>query len=301
VTTLALPSDTPFTWPMARAAGCTRYRLEQLTSNGEIRKVLHNVYVDASVPDTVESRVRALALVMSEHVVIRDRTAAWLWGVDTFEYRELEILPPLEASALRNRCRPRSAGVVGGVRDLSYRDVVRLDGIAVTTPLRTALDLACHLPRRSGLAALDGFMRVHGLTHDEMKRELVRYFRRRGVVQARTLVPHADPRSESPGESWTRAEIITRGMPVPVLQHWVTVDGVPTYRLDLAYPKSRVAIEFDGREFHERADRRERDQARRSWLAAHGWTVIVVTQDDFTAEAIDAWIQRLRDALRMAA
>jgi very-short-patch-repair endonuclease len=90
-------------------------------------------------------------------------------------------------------------------------------------------------------------------------------------------------------------------MPVPFLQHWVTVDGVPTYRLDLAYPKSRVAIEFDGREFHEGADRRERDRARRSWLAEHGWTVIVVTQDDFTAEAIDVWIQRLRDALRMAA
>jgi hypothetical protein len=285
---------------MARAAGLSRHRLDQLLLNGEIRKVLRNVYVSADVPDCVELRVKAAALVLSPFVVVRDRTAAWLWGVDTFEFRELEIPPPLEASALRERARPRGAGVQGGIRDLVPHDVVTLCGMAVTTPLRTALDLACTLSRRDALAALDGFMRLHGITHAQLRRELVRYFRRRGVVQARELVQYADPRAESPGESWTRMSMIDRGLRPPELQHWVNVDGVPTYRLDMAYPKHRVAIEFDGREFHEGEERRAADRARRRWLEEHGWTVIVVTKDDFTEERIDEWVHAIRVALRQA-
>jgi very-short-patch-repair endonuclease len=77
--------------------------------------------------------------------------------------------------------------------------------------------------------------------------------------------------------------------------------GAPLFRLDMAYPKSKVAVEYDGREFHEDAVRRERDRRRRKWLADHGWTVIVVTKDDFTAEAIDDWVQKVRIALRLAA
>jgi hypothetical protein len=286
---------------MAREAGMSRRRLEQHLAEGAIRRVLRNVYVAAEVADTIDVRARAARLVMSPFGVLCDRTAAWLWGVDTFEFRELEILPPLECYVLRDRTRPRRTGVQGGVRDLLPRDTVELDGLAVTTPLRTALDLACKLRRREALAALDGFMRHHGITQFEMRRELVRYFRRRGVVQARRLARLADPRAESPGESWTRMEMLDRGLPVPQLQWWVSEAGTPLFRLDMAYPKSKVAVEYDGREFHEDAVRRERDRRRRKWLADHGWTVIVVTKDDFTAEAIDDWVQKVRIALRLAA
>jgi hypothetical protein len=144
-------------------------------------------------------------------------------------------------------------------------------------------------------------MREHGLTREQLGRELVRYFRRRGVVQARRLVPLADPRAESAGESWTRTEMVDHGLPVPDLQVWVDVAGVPTFRLDMAYPRHKVAVEYDGREFHEGADHEQRDRARRAWLRDHGWTVVVVTKDMFTAEAIDAWTQEIRDALQRSA
>ena len=129
-------------------------------------------------------------------------------------------------------------------------DVVLMDGVLVTSPIRTALDLACRLSARDGLAALDAFMRRFGMSHDELRRLLVRYFRRRGVRQARPLVAMADPRSESPGESWTRYEIVTHALPAPQSQHWVHIHGVPTYRLDLPYPRHRVVVEYDGEEFH---------------------------------------------------
>ena len=86
-------------------------------------------------------------------------------------------------------------------------------------------------------------------------------------------------------------------LPPPTLQHWIHIAGVPTYRLDLAYPRARVAVEYDGEEFHSTPEDRAADEQRRAWLRAHGWTVIVLTKDSFTEEAVIAWIGEVRRAL----
>lgn len=291
----------PFTPWMVSHLGITARQLAALADSSEIRRVLTGVYLHSDVPDTLETRIAAARLVISEFSVVCDRTAAWLWGVDSFDVRELEILPPLECYVLRGHHRTRRPQCAGGERDLRQDEVVDLDGVAVTTPLRTATDLACKLGPRDGLAALDGFMRHHALTRSDYRRELLRYFRRRGVVRARVLAGWADGRAESPGESWTRAEILLRGLPVPKLQWIIEVDGREIYRLDLAYPRHRLAVEYDGREFHDSPDRREHDRGRRKWLEDRGWTIIVVTKDDFGLDAVDGWTDRIRTALRLAA
>ena len=234
----------------------------------------------------------------SEHSVICDRTAAWIHGIDVFAWHETEVLPPIESYVLRHHASSRRDGVAGGSRDLLECDVMEVGGVRVTTPARTAVDLACKLSARDGLAALEAFMREFGITRRDLRRLLVRYFRRRGVRQARPLVAMADARSESSGESWTRYEILTHGLPAPEPQHWIEIDGVPTFRLDLAYPRHRIAVEYDGQEFHSRDADREHDRRRRAWLRQHGWIVIVVDRDSFTASAVDAWIRELREALR---
>ncbi len=288
----------PFTRSQALAAGVSRKQLVAALSNSVVRRVLHGVYFRSDVPDTIETRCRAAALVTSPHTVICDRTAAWLHGVEVLRFHELEILPPLETYVLRRHAPSRRAGCDGGSRDLHPRDLMELFGLKVTTPLRTALDLACKLSARDAIATLDAFMRLHGLTHTEMEQELPRYRRRRGVIQLRRLIPHADPRAESSGESWTRLEIIESGLPVPEPQWWVEVDGVPTYRLDLAYPRHRVAIEYDGEEFHTGQGQREHDRERREWLRNHGWIVVVVDKSSFTNRATEEWLAELKQALR---
>ena len=173
-------------------------------------------------------------------------------------------------------------------------------GVQVASPLRTAADLLCLLPRREALAAADALMRAHGFTVADLRRLLVRYYRRRGVVQARSLVPLVDGRSESAGESWTRLVIIDHDLPTPQPQFWISIDGRPTYRLDLAYPRARIAVEYDGTAHHTRPADRRRDEARRAWLRAHGWRVIVVTKESFTDDALARWIGELRAMLAAA-
>jgi len=292
---------TPFTWAQMLRAGMSRHRFDDLVANGKIRRVLTGVYVRADVEDTQAVRLQAIRCVVSPFVVVCDRTAAWVHGVETFEYHELDVQPRLETYVLRGHCRTVRPECVGGQRDLAPTDVMTIHGVHVTTPLRTALDLGCKLSRHRALAALDAFMRVHDITRTEMEGELPRYFRRRGVVQLRQLVPLADPRAESSGESWTRLEIRDAGLPAPELQFWVFDEGRELFRLDLAYPHARVAVEYDGQEFHTSHEQREHDRRRRQWLRDHGWTVIVVDKDSFTPEALAAWLHELRVALRLAA
>jgi len=294
----ALP-QVPFTATSAVAAGIPRHRLQRLVRSREVRRVLHGVYQAADVPDTLLNRARAVALVVSRFAVLCDRTAAWLHGVDVLDYRELDLLPPVETFVLRDHSRIRRAGTSGGERDLADGDVMVIHGVKVTTPLRTALDLGCLLPRRSALAALDGFMRHHGLTPNGFKTALPRYFRRRGVVQLRELVNIADPRAELSGESWTRIALIDELLPRPELQWVIRQDGREIARLDLAYPRARVAVEYDGEEFHDSPDQSEADKRRRRWLCDHGWTVIVVTKASFGPDQIAVWTAEVRRALHV--
>lgn len=289
----------PFTTAQAREFGLDRVVLKRLQRRGEVRRVLRGVWVRSDVPDTFEIRGAAASLVVAPTVVLCDEDAAWVWGIDVRDAEEAEHGAPLQTHALRGGPRTRRAGCRRASRDLDEdRDVVVVGGLRVTTPLRTALDLACKLRRRAALATVDAFMRAHGITREEMDRELTRYFRRRGVVQAREIVALGDPRAESPGESWTRLEVHDHGLPSGTPNVWVYENGLAVYRLDLAWRRRKICVEYDGREHHG-PKQKVHDDSRREWLRRRGWTVIVVRAEDFASEeAVLDWIAELREAMR---
>jgi hypothetical protein len=241
----------------------------------------------------MELRCRAARLAVGPRAVICDRTAAWIHGVDALAFWELDRPLPVETVVGPGEVRPRRAAIQSGERDLAAHDVEVIDGLLVTTAVRTALDLGCKLRRHHALASIDALMRIGVLSTDQLLAEIDRFKGRRGVVQLRELILLADPGAESPGESWLRLAIIDEGLPAPVCQFWVLVDGTPVYRLDLAYPKLRIAIEFDGQEFHSALADRLHDENRRAWLRAQGWHVIVVRADDL-APGKRSWLNELR-------
>jgi very-short-patch-repair endonuclease len=101
-------------------------------------------------------------------------------------------------------------------------------------------------------------------------------------------------------EAWTLLELLDAGLPRPVAQHWVDVDGIPTYRLDFAYVEARVYIEYDGEEAHGSEEQVRHDRRRREWLRSNGWTGIIVRSGDFTGARRDRWVHELRSALASA-
>lgn len=288
--------DRPFTTEQAYALGLTRGMLRRALADHTIRRVVRGAYVRSGVPDSQQLRLAAARLVIGASSVARDRTAAWLLDVDVMDYDELDNPPPVETCVLRGHHPTDRPECDSRTRDLLPEDIVVINGVPITKPLRTAMDLGCNLSRRRAMAAIDAFRRKYGITKGDMESVLPRYFRRRGVRQLRELIPLSTDEAESTGESWTRVEIVDAGLPMPKPQHWIHIDGVPTFRLENAYPEQKVAVEYDGEEFHG-PEQREYDRLRRKWLRDHGWIIIVVDKNSFTFEAISAWIGELRDAL----
>ncbi len=289
----------PFTRVEALRAGVAPYSLSVLVKEGVLGTPLRGVYVPASLADTVDLRAQCLARIAAPHVVVVDRTAAWLWGVSAYSLAEESGVVPLDAFSLRGTTRVRRVGVHGGTRSLLRDDWVELAGVRVTTPVRTAVDLACCLNRLEAVAAIDALMREQGMTAHDLIARLPHYRGRRGVVQARDVLQLVDPRAESQAESFTRVIIVDEGLPVPDLQVWVYDEqGNPVYRLDHAYEELMIAVEYDGEEHHTSPEDRLHDEERRAWLRSQGWIVIVVTKHDMAVHRRSAWIEELCEARR---
>ena len=100
------------------------------------------------------------------------------------------------------------------------------------------------------------------------------------VGMVRGLLALADPRAESPPESWLRWVCHNAGLPPPEPQFWVECAHGRWFRLDLAWPEFRLGLEYDGVEFHT-GRALTNDRARHNALAAQGWTVLSVTAPMF--------------------
>jgi hypothetical protein len=271
----------PFTTAEARSIGLSRNVLRRMVGEGTLRLLLRGVYVDAGQADTVALRSKAAAKVVPDGSVICDRTALWIHGADVVGPDGRFQIPPVDVFRIAGRARVRRPQCRGGTRTLVPADILDLDGVMLTSPLRTALDLGRLARRDEALAALDALLRIGGFTRSDLRTQLPRFRGARGVVQLRQLVSIADGRSESPGESLTRLRLVDAGLPCPEVQYEVLNDvGVPLYRLDLAYVEIMLAMEYDGEEHHTSDQDRERDARRREHLRRLGWTVIVLTAKD---------------------
>ncbi|GAA3543606.1 hypothetical protein [Nocardioides daeguensis] len=278
--------------------GLTGTQIWRAAAAGLLIRVGSGTYRRFDTPDSVALRILAIRCSVAANQILVDRTAAWVHGVDVHTFGERDVLPDIETCSLRGHRATRRPELASRERDLKASDIVEIEGIRVTSPLRTALDLGCHLRRREAFAAMCMLARLHGLSGADLVRELPHFRRRRGVVQCRQLAPLLEPRVESHREAWVLLEILDEGLPAPEPQWWIEINGVPTYRLDLAYPSARVCVEYDGEEFHDLIDeQRELDEERRQWLRDNGWTVIVVKRGDFTGGARNRWLRALQAAL----
>jgi hypothetical protein len=293
----------PFTTQDARRMGISRKVLRRMVTGGSLRLLLRGVYVDSGRSDSVLLRAQAASLVIPAGSVACDRTALWIHGATIVGPDGREGLPPVEIFRMGGQTRVRRDGCQGGTRTLDESDVMEVAGVLVTTPLRSALDLGRLARRDDAFSALDALMRIGGLTTSDLMAELPRFRGARGVRQLRQLVPWADGRAESPGESLTRLRLYGDGLPPPELQFEILNPiGLVLYRLDLAYPDIMLAIEYDGREHHTSEVDRERDQRRRAYLRRLGWTVVVLTAQDVYGRDPQAAqiVRRERDRLLAA-
>lgn len=251
--------------------------LEKRIRAGDLQRVRHGVVDvprDLSYEAAHRRLVAATLLGLGDGFVLSHQTAAALHG-----------LPVAAADlSLVHLTRP---GISGGRRsptlhvrraELPEEDVTTTrEGWPVTTPERTAWDLARSLSFADAVAVLDGALRV-GVDRTALLTRCDEGRHRRGKVQARAAISFADSRSESRGESHSRVLMDRLGLPEPELQY-VVADA--DARADFAWREYRLLGEFDGLAKYGAqftggdpivAFRREKEREQR--LRALGWWII---------------------------
>lgn len=247
------------------------------TRSTRFRMPSRGVRVRADVPDSLQLAVDAALTGCVPGSVVVGITAARLWGLPVppwlAEGRPVELaVPPGDAHARRR-------GVRGRRLDVPDWQAVVLDGRLVTTVARTWVDCAAMLRLPQLVAMGDAALNRDLVSAAELQRILHWAYRRRGVATARLAWPLLDGRSESTGESILRVGLLGEGVPRPVCNLDVVVDGQWLARVDLAWPDWRIAVEYDGI-VHLEDQARRKDARRRNLLLEHGWIVITATADD---------------------
>jgi very-short-patch-repair endonuclease len=238
----------------------------------------HNVYRLAATPETWHQRL--IAACLGGPAVASHRSASRLWDLPGMAHDLHEV------TALRHR-RRRSPDVIWHESfHLSDRDVTAIDGIPVTRPVRTFLDLGVVLSPDELETVLNEGIRRNLLSVSAIARRLEEFGPlRRGTAMVHAVLDRHVP-GQRPPESVLESRFLqlvrSAGLPEPVPQFQVKLGGGAAVRIDFAYPDRRIAIELDGAAYHsgELADRRDRRRDTR--LGALGWRVLRFDWEDVT-------------------
>jgi len=284
---LILPIGRPVLTNELFDLGMTARQLARLVQVGLIRRPFRGVYLSGLTDDDLEMRMHVLRLVVPDGCVVTDRSAGWVWAGDRILAPNAHLATPPLSVFCKPGHRLRSKLTDSGERRFLSQDLTVVDGLTLSTPLRTACDLGRLLHRDQAFAALDTMAATGMLSAEELILEAQRFRRYRGVIQLRTFVVLVDPRSESQGESILRLRWYDTGLPAPECQVEVETPWGATYRLDIGLEELLLAAEYDGEQFHGE-DTTDHDEDRRGWLREErGWEIVVARRKNVHGAAAD--------------
>ncbi len=259
--------------------------------SGLYRRVLHNVYVDQAAEDSHQLRARAAGLVMPRDAALGGRSAAGWYGAPFAASTDPVLV------VARSGCPwdgPRGVRVHKTELRPGDVEVHRETGLRLTTPGRTAWDVATTESVGTAVALLDGMLRAAVLSEGDLARE---FGRRRGQwrsTRAAGVLALVDRRAGSPPESRVRVACVLAGLEPPVPQFVVYQDGRCLGTVDLAWEEARLVVEYEG-EYHFDDAQIRRDDQRYARMVAAGWHIIRLSSYDL--RRLDDVVARIASAL----
>lgn len=282
-----MDTSRPFRTSDAVAAGAPT---RGVLAGPRFRSPFRGTHVDASVADDLACRARAAALLV-DGAVIGGYAAAALHGADCAA-RGAAVEMVVGARRLRSR-----AGLAVRQDVLRADEIDVVDGVPVTTPIRTAYDLVRASGFVEGVVALDALAAAGEFAPAAILEHVGGRSRPRGYRRLAPAVAAADAGAGSPPETRLRLALVEHGVPRPVVQ--CPVPGVRAAWLphvDLGWPELKVAVEYQGDRHRTDPERWRRDQERWAVLAAAGWLVIPATWEDLYRRPA-TFAARVREAL----
>lgn len=278
----------PFTVAEAQSAGLSRKQLR----GASWKRILGGLYAWTGLADNPALVLTALHRRLPGGAVFSGQTAGWLHGLDMPPADPVEVTVPYGCGVSAR------AGVCIRHGILSTQDIVERQGVPVTSPLRTAFDLARHLCLVEAVVAVDKALHSRLIDIAEFRWYVATHPRSTSISQARRVADLAEPASESAMETRLRMLLIGAGLPRPQAQVALYDDqGGFLARTDLYYPDHRLALEYDGGTHRESL---VEDNRRQNRLLRAGYRLLRFTASDVysSPEAIASHVRAVLRSTR---
>lgn len=264
--------------------GYSQSAVYRMVANGELVTILPGVFRTSQWPSSRDQTMAAICL-RSPTALICSLTAAELWTLRrTAKDEKIHVLVPQSASAAFDAL--GTSVVIHRCRQIDKQDIVtRADGIRLTSPTRTLLDIADIVRDSAAESIMEqlinsdmGTMATHVSTLARLG-----HARRPGTAtMARVIAGRPKWRAamQSDLEARVFAEVVRQGLPVPETQYAITLPTGERIRLDFAWPRFKIVLEVDHPFWHAGVDASHRDKRRDRKAAMVGWLTIRVTEFD---------------------
>lgn len=228
-------------------AGFTPRQVDERLRTGRLRGVHQGVYLLGSLAGCLEPRravLMAAQLASGPGTLISHRHAAALQGLLPEPPRSapVHVLVPADRTPAR-----RSGIVAHQVASLRPDDATTVDGIPVTSTLRTLADLAGSVSSRELERAIARAERSRLVNDEDLRGLVVRHRGRPGARLLRAVVLRDGGAKLTRSEAERRFLELVRGTGLPAPEVNVQVHG---YEVDFYWEAAAVVVEIDGYAFH---------------------------------------------------
>lgn len=244
------------------------------------------VFLAEGHPITSRARVRAGWLWAGSDAVVDGAAAAFWFGLT-------DRPPPRIGVTVAPRTRRTPPEMIRmRRRTLPAPDRARRDGIALTGKALTVLETAAAHP--DGITFLDRALQGP-VTYEDLYAAYCRNAGAHGMGRSRELLVSAADNADS----------ITERRLVAALRHagvQDVVQGLPLgdWKIDIAFPGARLAVEVDSWAWHTDPVRFARDREKGNAIVAAGWRLLRFTWRDVTHH-VDRCVALVRSELARAA
>jgi hypothetical protein len=251
------------------ALGLTRQAIARRADAGRLLRVHRGVYAVGHPVLTGHGRLMAAVLAGGENAVLSHASAAALWGMRSSDAERTDI-------TVRRSGREKRSGLrIHRPRTLRPDEVTTHEGVPVTTPARTILDLAAMLGRRPLERVLDRTELLELADYPALRAIAHAHPGHRG---ARKLQSTLD--THHAGTTLTRSHLEERfltlcrehGLPAPLVNSWPSGKEV-----DFRFPGHALIVETDSWTHHRSREAFENDRARDALHTRAGYRTLRFT------------------------
>lgn len=285
------------------SAGFGDHAIDNRLLSGRLHPVHRGVYLVGHAAALPHAPEMAAVLACGRGAVVSHRSAALLWALvpgRAGEWRRPRLggAPwwPRAEVTIPGRDPGLKPGIdIHRVRALDPEDARACDGVPVTSPARTLLDLAATASAEQLERATAETRARHLASDTELLSLLARHRGRRGAGVLRRLLERDAPPALTRSVAEDRFLAVVRAAPIPEPE--VNVRLGP-HEVDFLWRRQRLVVEVDGFDFHSSRSAFEHDRLRDADLQASGFRVMRVTWRQLAGRP-DALLERLAAALRV--